>query len=160
LQTKDANVRKAALEQLSKFLDYWTAELYSHSLARGMVNGHDTPQESWDEIFDVDTEILLRHRKPQVHFGSNEAWVSTAGSSLKQVGPYGLDEAALDSNQVEPRAPTMHPWEDDDGSKETRETLSQYLCGIQRLVIDCPFADVRRSCRRFLDKARVYPLSI
>jgi hypothetical protein len=50
----------------------------------------------------------------------------------------------------------MKPWENEDGSKETRETLSQYYCGIQRLVIDCPFADVRRSCRRFLDRANVY----
>ena len=76
LQSRDANLRAVALEQLSKFLDYWTAELYSPPLAiRGMLKGHDTPQDSWDEVFNVDTDLLIRSRRPQVHFGSDEAWV-------------------------------------------------------------------------------------
>ena len=49
----------------------------------------------------------------------------------------------------------MNPWENPDGSKETIESLSRYFCEIQRLIVDCPFADVRRTCRKLLDKARV-----
>jgi hypothetical protein len=78
LQTRDAGLRAVALEQLAKFLDYWTAELYSsHYPLRGLLNGHDTPlAESWDEVFNVDTELLIRPRKQaQVHFEPNEAWV-------------------------------------------------------------------------------------
>ena len=49
----------------------------------------------------------------------------------------------------------MNPWDNPDGSKETRENLSRYYCEIQRLIVDCPFADVRRTCRKLIDKARV-----
>lgn len=74
LQTRDVQLRKVALEQLTKFLDYWTAELYAPLQFRGLItsNGRDTPQpESWDEVFNVDTEVLRRPRH-----GSDEAWVS------------------------------------------------------------------------------------
>jgi hypothetical protein len=64
------------LQQLGKFLDYWTVELYAPLSMRGMVaNGHDTPQESWDEVFNVDTDLLIRSRRPLVRFDSEEAWV-------------------------------------------------------------------------------------
>lgn len=69
LQTRDENLRIVALEQLSKFLDYWTAELYAPSPHfKGLLNGgHDTPQpESWDEVFDVDTELPLRSKKSSI----------------------------------------------------------------------------------------------
>lgn len=76
LQTRDDKLRAVALEQLTKFLTYWTAELYTIPPIRGLLNGHDTPQpESWDEVFHVDTELLMRPKKPQVHFEQNEAWV-------------------------------------------------------------------------------------
>ena len=84
LQTRDANLRAAALEQLSKFLDYWTKELYGPSfpMLRGLSStsareGHDTPQESWDEVFEVeDPELVVRPRRETVvRFDSNEKWV-------------------------------------------------------------------------------------
>ena len=78
LQTRDANLRAAALEQLSKFLDYWTAELYVPTPFRGLVNGgRDTPQpESWDEVFNVDTDSLIRPKRlTPLRFGSEEAYV-------------------------------------------------------------------------------------
>lgn len=77
LQTYDASVRAEALDQLSRFLDYWTTDLYIPAPIRGLLNGHDTPQpESWDEVFNVDTEALIRSKRhPLVHFDSNEAWV-------------------------------------------------------------------------------------
>jgi hypothetical protein len=85
LQTRDATLRGVALEQLSKFLDYWTAELYSNYPFRGLLNGHDTPlAESWDEVFNVDTEVLLRPRKQaQVHFEPDEAWVCSLEAVLR-----------------------------------------------------------------------------
>jgi hypothetical protein len=76
LQTRDADVRAEALAQLTKFLDYWTNDLYVPVHIRGIVNGHDTPQaESWDEVFNVDTEIFrARHR---THTRTpDEAWVN------------------------------------------------------------------------------------
>jgi hypothetical protein len=76
LQTRDDKLRAVALEQLTKFLTYWTAELYSNPPIRGLVNGCDTPQsESWDEVFNVDTELLIHPKKTQVHFEQDEAWV-------------------------------------------------------------------------------------
>src|SRR5579859_1067554 len=76
LQTRDDKLRVVALEQLTKFLNYWTAELYVTPPLRGLLNGHDTPQpESWDEVFNVDTELLMRPKKTQVHFQQDEAWV-------------------------------------------------------------------------------------
>jgi hypothetical protein len=77
LQTRDASLRAAALEQLSNFLKYWTGELYSPAPLRGLVNGYDTPPpESWDEVFNVDTEFLMRPtRPPRTRFNSEEAWV-------------------------------------------------------------------------------------
>lgn len=65
-----------------------------------------------------------------------------------------MDETTFESYHIG-KPLTMNPWDNDDGSKETKETLSRYYCGIQRLVIDCPFADVRRICRKLLDKAKV-----
>jgi len=143
-------LRAVSLEQLSKFLDYWTAELYVPLPVRGLVNGrsgqHDSPA-SWDEVFDVDAELLVREKRPvrTRRTDSDEAWV----------GPYGLDEVIFESNPLEMEKNSLNPWDNDDGSKETRETLSRYFCGIQRLSIDCPFADVRRTCRKLLDKAKV-----
>lgn len=77
LQTRDASVRAEALDQLSKFLDYWTTDLYLSAPIRGFLNGHDTPQpESWDEVFNVDADLLIRSKRPaQVRHNSNEAWV-------------------------------------------------------------------------------------
>ena len=77
LQTYDAGVRAEALDQLSKSLDYWTTELYIPGPIRGLLKGNDTPQpESWDEVFSVDTEVLMRSKgSPSVRLGSNEAWV-------------------------------------------------------------------------------------
>jgi len=81
LQTRDSNLRAVALEQLSKFLDYWTTDLYGQNLfqLRGLVNrdGHDTPQESWDEVFNVEESDLFMRPKRQtvVRFDSAEAWV-------------------------------------------------------------------------------------
>ena len=83
LQTRDAEVRAVALEQLTKFLDYWTGELYHPaSSVRGLLNGRDTPQpESWDEVFNVDTESLIANRSPTTrttfnNLDANEAWVN------------------------------------------------------------------------------------
>jgi len=76
LQTRDDKLRAVALEQLTKFLTYWTAELYTIPPVRGLLNGYDTSQpESWDEVFNVDTELLMRPKKTQVHFEPDEAWV-------------------------------------------------------------------------------------
>jgi hypothetical protein len=82
LQTRDASVRAEALDQLSRFLDYWTADLYIPAPFRGVLNGHDTPPpESWDEVFDVDAELLIRSKRPpHVQFGSNESWVCLCAS--------------------------------------------------------------------------------
>jgi len=83
LQTKDDKLRAVALEQLTKFLNYWTAELYSLPPIRSLSNGHDTPQsESWDEVFNVDTVVLLRPKKTQVHFEQDEAWVCISATWL------------------------------------------------------------------------------
>jgi len=71
-----------------------------------------------------------------------------------QLGPYGLDECTFESHHIA-KPLTMNPWDNPDGSKETRENLSRYYCEIQRLVVDCPFADVRRTCRKLLEKAKV-----
>ena len=83
MQTQDISLRKEALQQLSNFLDYWTAELYSFgdypsSVRGGSAQGYDTPQESWDEVFNVeDSDLLLRSRRTtmHVHFDDTEAWV-------------------------------------------------------------------------------------
>jgi hypothetical protein len=87
LQTRDENLRAVALEQLGKFLDYWTAELYAPSPHfRGVLNGHDTPQpESWDEVFNVDAEIQsVRPKKSQLQFRPDlgEAWVKLLEHSV------------------------------------------------------------------------------
>ena len=86
LQTHDAAVRAEALAQLTKFLDYWTAELYMPLPSlRGVVNGgHDTPQpESWDEVFNVDTEVFRSRRtRTAGQFHLNEAWVRPSLSFL------------------------------------------------------------------------------
>jgi hypothetical protein len=85
LQTRDASVRAEALGQLTKFLDYWTAELYIlPASVRGLLNGHDTPQpESWDEVFNVDTDLILRSRRqPQIRFDPDEAWVCSFITAL------------------------------------------------------------------------------
>jgi len=81
LQTRDADVRAVALEQLSKFLEYWTGELYHPApYIRGILNGRDTPQpESWEEVFNVDTDSLIpRSDKRTLHsqLDPDEAWVS------------------------------------------------------------------------------------
>ena len=84
LQTRDAGLRAAALEQLSKFLDYWTAELYVPAQFRG-VNGRDTPQaESWDEVFTVDAELPIRDiPKPALTRGhTDEAWVHIVSAGV------------------------------------------------------------------------------
>ena len=83
LQTRDADVRAVALEQLSKFLEYWTGELYHPPPSmRGLLNGRDTPQpESWDEVFNVDTDSLINRslkRTAESNLGANESWVRAA----------------------------------------------------------------------------------
>jgi hypothetical protein len=56
LQTRDASLRASALEQLQKFLDYWTLELYQPPSSSR--HGTETPEpESWNEVFDVDAEM-------------------------------------------------------------------------------------------------------
>jgi hypothetical protein len=77
LQTRDAAVRAEALGQLTKFLDFWTAELYVPVHIRGIANGRDTPQnQSWDEVFNVDTEIFrYRRSAPARRLTLDEAWV-------------------------------------------------------------------------------------
>jgi len=76
LQIRDASVRAEALDQLSRFLDYWTMDLYIPGPIRGLLNGHDTPQpESWDEVFNVDTDLLIRSKRPGGRVNPNEAWV-------------------------------------------------------------------------------------
>jgi len=92
LQTRDSSLRAVALEQLSKFLEYWTIELYGSiisSTLRGLTReGHDTPQESWDEVFEVeDPDILVRQRRQTiVRFDSDEAWVCPFRESRVNVG--------------------------------------------------------------------------
>lgn len=84
LQTRDADVRAVALEQLGKFLEYWTRELYHPAPSiRGILNGRDTPQpESWEEVFNVDTDSLITNRSDkrvsQSHLDTNEAWVCSS----------------------------------------------------------------------------------
>jgi hypothetical protein len=77
LQTRDASVRAEALGQLSKFLDYWITDLYLPVPIRSLLNGHETPQpESWDEVFNVDADLLVRSKRPaQARLNLNEAWV-------------------------------------------------------------------------------------
>ena len=107
LQTRDSAVRAEALEQLTKFLDYWTLEIYVPFAVRGLLYSHtsssgggvgvgagigrETPQsESWDEVFNVDTE-LIRHKRSQVHIGTNEAWVWRTPSLLLFIVPVGMN---------------------------------------------------------------------
>ena len=77
LETRNASVRAEALDQLSKFLDYWTTDLYLPPPIKGVFNGQETPQpESWDEVFNVDADLLIRSKRPaQARHHSNEAWV-------------------------------------------------------------------------------------
>ena len=84
LQTRDASVRAEALDQLSKFLNYWTTDLYLPTPIRGFLNGQDTPQpESWDEVFNVDADLLIRSKRTvQARINSNEAWVCSPSVML------------------------------------------------------------------------------
>ena len=59
LQTRDASLRASALEQLQKFLDYWTQDLYRPQATSRC--GTETPEpESWNEVFEVDAEVDFR----------------------------------------------------------------------------------------------------
>src|SRR5271169_6611806 len=87
LQKRDADVRAVALEQLSKFLEFWTGELYHPPPSmRGLLNGRDTPQpESWDEVFNVDTDSLIIRslkRTAESKLDVNEAWVRSSAPPL------------------------------------------------------------------------------
>jgi hypothetical protein len=56
-------------------------ELYGHSIPMlrglGSREGHDTPQESWDEVFEVEDPELtnLPRRETVVRFDTDESWV-------------------------------------------------------------------------------------
>jgi hypothetical protein len=91
LQTRDASVRAEALDQLSRFLNYWTTDLCLPTPIRGFLNGQDTPQpESWDEVFNVDADLLIRSKRAvQARLNSNEAWVCSPLRYVELTGSLG-----------------------------------------------------------------------
>lgn len=91
LQTRDASVRAEALDQLSRFLNYWTTDLCLPTPIRGFLNGQDTPQpESWDEVFNVDADLLIRSKRAvQARLSSNEAWVCSPLRYVELTGSLG-----------------------------------------------------------------------